>query len=192
MIIYKIQIKIFTFFIFNFVSYFTLQSQNNIDWKKAGNAPQSYNIGVCFDSLKNYNINYIKSIDNKIKGFGTLLQFMEAKNYYNKRIKLSANIKTKDVKGKCMMWLRVDSKLDRNYLAFDNMNDRPILGTTDWHKYEIVVNVSPDASDIYYGVLIEGEGEAFVDNLVFEIAEQNTNVTGIERTNKPLNLNFED
>jgi hypothetical protein len=192
MIINKIQIKLLIFLILNISLSFAIFSQNNIDWKKMGNAPQSYNIGVCFDTLKNHNVNYIKSIDEKIKGFGTLLQFMEAEKYYNKRIKLSANIRTNDVKGKCMMWLRVDSKFSRNYLAFDNMNDRPIQGTTEWHKYEIVLDVSPDASNLFYGVLIIGEGEAFVDNLVFELVDEQTVVTGWVRTNKPLNLNFED
>jgi len=36
-------------------------------------------------------------------------------------------------------------------VAFDNMQDRAIKGTTDWRRYEVVLDVPEDATGIAPG-----------------------------------------
>ena len=56
----------------------------------------------------------------------------------------------------------------RNTLGFDNMNDRPILGTTKWTKYEIEMDVPVDSIYITFGYLLKGGGIAWADDFTIE------------------------
>jgi hypothetical protein len=82
-------------------------------------------------------------------------------NYKGKTITLSGFIKTENVsEGHAGLWMRIDPSL-----GFDNMNDRGIVGTTDWTKYEITLPMSPDKTDkIVVGGLLVGKGKMWLDD----------------------------
>ncbi len=74
------------------------------------------------------------------------------------------------------------------------MLNRPIKGTTDWTKWEIVLDVPSNATDIAFGVLLEGTGQVCFDDVHFEVAGPLTGNHGMTETKlpaKPLNLDFE-
>ncbi|WP_235909025.1 hypothetical protein, partial [Roseiconus nitratireducens] len=73
-------------------------------------------------------------------------------------------IKTDDVTEYAGLWLRVDSK-ERGTVAFDNMRQRPITGTNDWYRYEIVLDVPEDGAMIHFGALLAGGGTIWIDDL---------------------------
>jgi hypothetical protein len=98
--------------------------------------------------------------------FGTALQAFPAKAHRGARVRLSAYVKTEDVKRWAGLWLRVDGV--RTSLAFDNMQDRPITGTTDWTRYALDLDVPSAATSIALGVLLVGEGRVWIDDVVFE------------------------
>jgi hypothetical protein len=54
-------------------------------------------------------------------------------------------------------------------LAFDNMQDRGVTGTTDWKRYEIELSAAADAKNINFGALLTGDGSAWFDGLVVEL-----------------------
>ena len=83
----------------------------------------------------------IKSIDKKIDGFGTLMRQCVPDKYLGKRIKMTAFVKTENVKNWAGLWLRVDQAGSNQPLSFDNMSDRPIKGSTNWTEYEIILDV---------------------------------------------------
>jgi len=47
---------------------------------------------------------------------------------------LSGFIQTKNVQQFSGLWIRMDSASDE-ILQFDNMNNRPIIGTNEWSRY---------------------------------------------------------
>ncbi len=163
-------------------------------WTKAGSKAKSYEVGFDKKNVKTGKKSaYITSIEEEILGFGTLMQSCDAKNYLGKKIKLSAFIKSENVANRAGMWLRVDSKFAKKYLSFDNMSDRPIKGDTDWIKYEIVLNVPLESSDLNYGVLLNGTGKVWFDQLSIEIIgniDAEYNSTSLP--DKPTNIDFED
>ena len=54
-------------------------------------------------------------------------------------------------------------------LDFSNMDNRPIKGTTDWRKYDLVVDVPSEAVGIVFGVFLIGKsGQAWLDGLQME------------------------
>lgn len=75
--------------------------------------------------------------------------------------------------------------------GFDNMHERPIKGTNDWTHYEIVLDVMPDAVAIAFGILLEGDGRVWIDDLAFDVVSAKVPVTGAPKMGVPTNLNFE-
>lgn len=167
-------------------------------WIKAGSKPKSYEMGIAIGKGQNgKNAATIKSIDKKIDGFGTLMQQCKPDKYLGKRVKMTAYVKSEKVDDWAGLWLRVDQSGSQQPLSFDNMQDRAIKGTSDWTKYEIVLDVPSNASMLAYGTLLSGEGQVWFDRLNFEIVDDSVKPTGSINDvrshiqSQPTNLDFE-
>ena len=67
----------------------------------------------------------------------------------------------------------------------DGKKNISVKGTTNWTKYEIVLDVPSNATLIVYGALLAGTGQIWVDHLSFEIADTSVETTGyLTPTNK--------
>jgi hypothetical protein len=177
---------------------FTLQEEIK-GWFLAGNSPESYEIGIEYNAERNGKVAYMKSTQSKIKGFGTMMQSFVPNDYLGKTVKLSGYIKSKDVIGWSGMWMRIDGAICENkkskMLGFDNMEDRPIKGTTKWTLYEIVLEVPTEAKNISYGVLTSGTGVVWMDDFKFEIVDKSTLTSKRQNSlnlDKPTNTSFEE
>ncbi|HTA81301.1 MAG TPA: hypothetical protein VK783_00075 [Bacteroidia bacterium] len=167
-------------------------------WFKAGSDPGKYDMGVDKGSGQDgKNAATIKSNTDVSNGFGTLMQNCKPDKYIGKRIRMTAYVKSDNIKGWAGLWLRVDQNGSNNRLAFDNMEDRAIKGTTNWTKYEIVLDVPEGASNIAFGALISGTGQIWFDQLSFEVVDSSVKTTG--KTNsitfipsEPTNLDFQE
>ncbi len=94
----------------------------------------------------------IRSIVEK-DGFRAVTQLIKADAYRGKRVRLTGYLKTRDVRWHAGVWLRVDGP-DAKLLAFDNMSDRPVLGTADWSQHAVVLDVPEAALRLAFGVLL--------------------------------------
>lgn len=87
--------------------------------------------------------------------------------YTGKTITLKGYIKTEKVaengRSSAGLWLRLDG--EDGVVAFDNMNDRPITGTTDWAQYSIELPLETEAGKIVFGLLLVGKGKMWADDL---------------------------
>jgi len=176
-------------------------SINNIlpeGWYPAGQAPIDYEMGL--DNKIYYNgksSGFIKSIPDNPIGFGTLMQMCQAKEFIGKRIKMTGYIRAQNIEDWAGMWLRVDGPKER--LKLDNMKRRPIKGSTDWEKYEIILDVPKNSVNLAFGIILDGSGKAWIDNISFEVVNDivDSNVLPIDNQEenklppKPVNLNFE-
>ena len=161
-------------------------------WMVAGNAPQDYEYGTEAQAGDGSRSAFIKAKPSaEGKGFGTLMQMVSADAYRGSRWKLSARMRT-DQAHKAQMWMRVDGP-DNTMKAFDNMDDRPVTGNTDWKRYEIVLDVPPDSTGVAFGFFLFGTGQVWADDFRFERVSNNTPVTGKrqEQPRGPTNLDFE-
>jgi hypothetical protein len=164
-------------------------------WKLKGSAANSYTTGLD-KKIKHSGAasGFLASKANWKKGFGTLLQGIQATHYKGKRIRLSAWIKTTNVLWWAGLWMRVDGK-KRKILAFDNMQKRPIRGTTKWTKYSVVLDVDDEAKAIALGVLLSGKGKVWIDSMKLETVGKHvptTNQLPPSRPKTPQNIGFED
>ena len=109
-----------------------------------------------------------------------------------RRVRFSAFVKTHEARDWAGLWMRVDKGLKQ--LVLDNMHDRPISGTSAWHRYEIVLDVPQDATGISFGVLLVGSGTVWLNDARFEVLGPTilpTNGDVIQRPDEPTNLDFE-
>ena len=154
-------------------------------WLLAGNHAQNYRIGSDGEGIE-----YLASTTNSSgAGFGTLMQSIRADRYAARRVRFSAMVRSEDVKAWAGLWMRVDA--GNKALAFDNMNTRPIKGTSEWKKYEVVLNVPVNATKISFGALVASNGEIWLKDLCFEAV--NSDVPATEErfpAQKPVNLDF--
>jgi hypothetical protein len=127
---------------------------------------------------------FVKSKMADPQRFAGLVTAIQANKYHGKRLRLSAFIKTDQVKGSAQMWMRIDTEMKT--VGFDNMNDRPVQGTSDWKKVEIVLDVPEESLNIHFGFFLIGTGQAWADDFQLEIVPQNIATTKARRDGKPF------
>ncbi len=161
-------------------------------WFMAGSHPQDYKQGI--DRSVTYNGKnsaYLKAKVAQQGGFGTLMQMFKADYYRNKRMRLSATVKSVGLEGWAGLWMRIDGP-EEKVLGFDNMQNRPIKGATDWQKYEVVLDVPQESVHIAFGILLEGKGQVWLSDVRFEEVQADVPVTSVEFAypEQPENLDF--
>lgn len=114
--------------------------------------------------------------------FNGIVQSITASKYLGKRILLSAYIKSDNIKGRGAIWMRADS--DSGIVSFDNMSlgklDKSVKGTTDWKRYDIVLDIPVNAQDIHIGAFLSGSGKMWLDDLSLTIVDpQKFETTGV-------------
>jgi hypothetical protein len=114
--------------------------------------------------------------------------------YLGKRVKMTGYMKSEEVNGWAGLWFRVDGKESGKSLAFDNMYDRKITGTTEWKQYEIVLDVPAEATRLAYGALLGGTGTVWFDDINFEIVTDKVHATNkdVNTPEAPTNLGFDN
>jgi hypothetical protein len=170
-----------------------LQAQVPMGWFIAGSKPADYEAGIdASAAYEGHASAVLKAKKPAAEGFGTLMQDFRADHYLGKRVRFSALVKTDGVQDWAGLWMRVDKGPQQ--LAFDNMQGRSIKGTTNWQRYDVVLDVPQDATGIFFGVLLSGPGAVWLNDAKFEIVGPNVPTTGMGAAQKPyepVNLDFE-
>jgi predicted ester cyclase len=178
--------------------------QNKKDFEKQlkYNTPKGWYLGISSDdfdgglekdmSHEGKNSAYLASIGEDIKKFSTILQGCSAAPFKGKKIKMTGFAKSENIEGWAGFWFRIDGEDIKKNLGFDNMQDRPIKGTTDWTKYEIVMEVPNESISLVYGALLSGKGKIWVDNITFEEVTDDESKPTKYITEGPVNTSFEE
>jgi hypothetical protein len=163
-------------------------------WFLAGNKPANYRTGVDQQMIyESRSSAYLASTVPDTGGFGTLMQSIAATQYAGKRVRLRAWVQSKDVADWAGLWMRVDK--GQKAVAFDNMQQRAVRGTTSWATYDVVLDVPANATGISFGTLLSGPGQVWINDVKFETVGQDIQTTGIDMANPPpatpVNLDFQ-
>jgi hypothetical protein len=173
-------------------------------WILAGGNPRNYETGL--DAAAPFGGQpsaYLKSTGTSPEAkqnFGTLMQmFGVSRQYADQRVRLSAWVRSDKIADWAGLWMRVDRK-DKPLLSFDNMQNRGIKGTTEWKRYEVVLDVQEDATAIAFGILLTRSGAVWISGVNFEVVGTDVPVTSMVGQPPPQppappagpqNLNFE-
>ena len=118
----------------------------------------------------------IKSKRSTPDEFGSFFQTIRADRFSGKRVRFSAYVRTQEAQPGAALWMRLDTQ-DGTTVGFDNMADRIIGGTTDWKEYQIVLDVPKAAQSIFFGLLLSGEGKAWIDDAQIQTVTKDVPVT---------------
>lgn len=152
-------------------------------WFMAGMSPKDYQVSsdsmIHQHGLKSA---LISSVAESPGGFCTLMQGCNIHGFKGKRVRMTGYIKTEGENTRAAMWARIDDFDNKITADFDNMDNRPINGTNNWTKCEIVFDI-PDANyGLFFGVIAEGKGKVWFDNVIFE-----TVGLAVQKTANPVN-----
>lgn len=163
-------------------------------WFLVGDAPETYDLGVDPNvTFENHPcITIVGRPDSEdFAGFG---QSFSADYFHGKRVRFSAAIRSVDVDNRVSLWMKVDGPNGKR-LAFDNMKDRFVTGTTDWAHYSIVLDVSEEAEKISLGFFMTETGQGWIGDIHLDIVGKDVPTTNIEAEIAPyfpVNLGFDE
>jgi len=95
--------------------------------------------------------------------FSTLTKDL-AVDFGGQTLALRGFLRTEDVTDYAGLWLREDGE-GGGSVAFDNMQQRKLNGTTGWTEYTITLPLNKEARRLVYGVLLAGNGTLWADDL---------------------------
>jgi len=125
-------------------------------WHLAGDRPEAYEIGLAEDGA-GHRTAYLRNTGDPGEGFGTLMQTVLADEYRDQRVRFTAEVSGEDIERWAGLWMRVDGT-GQEVLGFDNMQDRPLRGSFDWARSEVVLEVPAEGQAIAFGVVMGGKG----------------------------------
>lgn len=165
-------------------------------WLLAGSHPRDYVASLDRRTVYSGGASAsLASLTEDAKGFGTLMQESLPGAYAGRRVRMTAQVRSKAVGGWSGLWLRVDGEPGKAPLTFDNMDDRPIKGDSEWHQYAIVLDVPAEATALAYGILLSGAGQVWLDDVRFQVVDKSVPTTRQNATRRfppdPINLDFE-
>ena len=127
--------------------------------------------------------------------YATVMQQFSADRFLGKRVRFAAFVKAQDVEGWAGLWMRLDGRFSVT-LKLDNMQNRPIRGTSEWNLYSCVLDVPPETEVINIGILLSGKGNVWMDNTSFQEVDHSVPVTEFEIRKEypeyPENMSFEE
>ncbi len=177
-------------------------------WRKAGSHPKNFEMTL--DTSVKRGGKAAARIESTAAtpkdGFGTLMQNIKADGYRGKRLRMSAWMKTESANS-AQLWMRLDGV--KRMLGFDNMDGRPVKGTTGWKRYEITLDVPESAVNIAFGFFVIEKGKAWADDFLLEAVGKDVPPTNMlhekrwkknrpqreirrEYSEQPVNLDFEN
>ena len=105
---------------------------------------------------------------------GSFVQMLDATAYRGKKIKLRVAARAELAGADNMSWLRliVSRKASGpQSAAFDSLDKYPIA-SAEWRIYEILADVPTDADLISYGLVLMGDGKAWLDSVSVEVVDK--------------------
>lgn len=102
-------------------------------------------------------------------GHATVMQLFKAEAFAGKRVRFSAHVSTDLRRGWAGLWMRVDAAMPRQSFAFDNMQNRPLKGSTECARAEVVLDVPASAVTVAAGAVLDGEGRLELSGVRFEV-----------------------
>lgn len=142
-----------------------------------GTSSVLYSVGTSTESHGGKHAAYLSGVVGSATQYAVIYQNISATAYIGKRIRMSAWVRSTRAVPHLYsgIWLAVDGPGVRE--GEDDMVDRPVTGTTDWHQVSIVADVPANASGIQMGGVFDGDGELLIDDVSLEVVDNSVKTT---------------
>lgn len=157
-----------------------LQAQIPTGWQAFADNPAEYAVrtdGTRHGGGQGFASATIRATVESTLGTGMLAQSVRADDYRGQRIRLSGYMRTSGVsEGTAVLFMRVDG--EGVVQTSDYMQNRPLMLDNDWARQEIVLDVPRTAVGMTFGMLLNGSGQVWLDDVTLEVVDADTPVTG--------------
>lgn len=173
------------------VSCLTLSGAAPQGWIIAGTTPTQYNVGMGSLTYAGDASVSLASASGSPSGFVTLMQTFLPKGLVGRRVQFSGYVKSELTSGWAGLWMRMDAG-SLIGVEFDNMQTRPIEGSTDWTQYSVVLDVPAGTTAVNFGILLDGVGTVWLSGVTFQTVTTDVPVTAMQSyPTAPQNLSFQ-
>ena len=151
---------------------FDQQSNLPKNWSVWGYSNINY-VDDSFSGKKAIQLSSKENVD-----FGSIV-FSIPNNYTGNKIKIEGYIKTKDVEEFAGLIIRQDSN-EGTPISIINTQKTPAKGTTEWTKYSVETDLSPNSRFLQFAIILSGKGTATFDKLNVFIDDKNIQSIKVE------------
>jgi hypothetical protein len=186
------------------------QQATPVGWFFRAEVPEDYKVGIDHNTVHSgkgsgfiqYTVHPM--VVHPRRGPSYLLQAFKAGEYRGHRLRVTAYAKGEKLSEGSFLWVQLDGgpRVQRQGLA---MAPAPMERTTDWSKYECVLDVPSSMSVVVVGVGLAGRGTIWVDDVRIEVVGRDVATVGVqgkgpwslkefklgEPADAPMNLDFE-
>lgn len=137
-----------------------VQGSPSVPWKIAGTNPANYAMtvnGLATDAA-GATLSLRSLPEATPTAYGTVTGHLAADTFRGRKVRISADLETRDVSSSASVWLRADS--GKQILVLDNGADQAIKGTAGPRRMDVTIYVPASATMLYFGLLLSGTGEA--------------------------------
>lgn len=149
------------------------------EWRAGKNVPESWNLMTAVHTLDadcqiaregKCSLRLASNPQTPVGGMTTLAQTLVASTVGGHPLHLSGWIKTRDVVGKAVLLMQVDSKV-KTAVAEAILGKGAPDGSKDWQRFDIQVPVAANARSVHIGLGLIGSGTAWFDDVKLDIDE---------------------
>jgi|GEM_PF-957139 len=139
---------------------------------------------------------YMGARETVTDDLGVFLQTIKASMLLDKKIRVTAKVKSNGINDWAGIWLRSDD-INGNNLSFHNMQKTPIKGTLDWHEVSFEIDIPAKSHVINFGTVMRGQGQLWVDEISIssigkaDMVKDKKNKKIETLSQKLINLDFE-
>lgn len=149
------------------------------NWHLVGEHTSLYQAGIDLTNIESViGAKTLRFTGNRpeLDSIGRISQSINASVYGGKRLRFSGRVRTIDVNISAGLFVTAQAA-NHDTLASDEMNDRPITGTSYWSQYDVVIEIPNDTAVIAFGLRLTGAGQVWVDKMSMEVVGDNIPVT---------------
>ena len=141
-------------------------------WDVIGIYPHNYEYGVSGEIFyQQKKCAFVRARNATSGDIGAIRQRFKADRYRNKRMRFTAVVKSEDIAW-AGLWMRVFGPGWLVLREDETRKRQPITGTTEWQRYDVVLDVPESSMLIAIGVKLgDGKGQIWVTNVRFEETE---------------------
>lgn len=131
-------------------------------WQIGGSTPDAYEVGVEeIPTSPGGLCAYLRSDRTEPGGTVKLQQRLLALSFQGKQLRLSAQIKTTNVK-QARLFIQTG-------LISEKIMDEKIEGTTDWQPYQVILPISEQTWLLHFGLTLHGKGQAWIKDIQLQV-----------------------
>ena len=109
--------------------------------------------------------------DHPVRGLAGFSQRLDARRLFGRTVKLTAMIRSEDVRHAAYLWVAVEDPEGR-IIARVRSEEDSIHGTQDWHPIEVSGIVPPAVGKVVIGLSLEPPGRVWLDDVQFVALEE--------------------